>query len=407
MNDFHPKTLTLVIPALNEEEAIAQTVARCRAARETIRRAVPGLETQIVVVSDGSSDGTVALAESFPDVDVLVFERNRGYGAAIKTGFEYGRGDLVGFLDADGTCDPEFLADLCRAVVKGADVALGSRMGPDSQMPKIRRLGNTIFATILSVLSKRSVGDSASGMRVIRRDALARLEPLPDGLHYTPAMSARALMRDDLTIVELPMSYSERLGRSKLSVAKDGVRFLEVILATVLALRPARLLLVGVPVAVTATALGWLPVMHYLRFGSLEEWMIYRLLLSSLCAAVAAHLAFGAAVAEKVAALADHRRPASSGVTGLLRPLFSPRTSVLMSIVLIALAVVVTVPGWREFLSTGAVTMHWSRAVLGSLLASWSAGLLVTSVLLTMIDLLAGGRRISVPRPADRVRRAV
>jgi glycosyltransferase involved in cell wall biosynthesis len=195
--------LTVVIPALNEEDAIGSTIERCLAAREEIVRESPVDRVEIIVVSDGSTDRTVEIARAFDEVRVIVFEKNRGYGAAIKKGFEEGTGQLVGFLDADGTCDPNHFATLCRAIVEDeASVALGSRMGPQSQMPRVRRLGNRIYALLLSALSNRVVSDTASGMRVIRRDALPQLYPLPDGLHFTPAMSARVIMDDRLKIVE-------------------------------------------------------------------------------------------------------------------------------------------------------------------------------------------------------------
>src|SRR5262249_26406939 len=142
---------------------------------------------------------------------------------------ERGSGELVGFLDADGTCDPLYFADMCQALQdQSAMLVLGSRMGPESQMPQIRRLGNRIFALLLGVLSGKAVSDTASGMRVIRRDALPELYPLPDGMHFTPAMSSRAIM-NDLPIIEIPMQYHERVGQSKLRVIRDGFRFLRAI----------------------------------------------------------------------------------------------------------------------------------------------------------------------------------
>ena len=147
-------------------------------------------DVEIIVVSDGSTDRTAEIAKSYDEIQVIVFPQNRGYGAAIKAGFAQGQGSLVGFLDADGTCDPRFFADLCRDLQESkAEIALGSRLGPESKMPRIRRLGNRIYAFILGLLCGQSVTDTASGMRVLARSALRELYPLPNGLHFTPAMT--------------------------------------------------------------------------------------------------------------------------------------------------------------------------------------------------------------------------
>jgi glycosyltransferase involved in cell wall biosynthesis len=146
-------------------------------------------------VSDGSTERTAEIAHSFSGIEVVAFPENRGYGAAIKRGWQERPTDILGFLDADGTCEPRFFIELCRELIEGKhDLVPGGRMGQHSQMRGIRRVGNTLFAILLGHLSRRSVRDMASGMRVLRREALARLLPLPDGLHFTPAMSARALM---------------------------------------------------------------------------------------------------------------------------------------------------------------------------------------------------------------------
>lgn len=270
-------TLTIVIPALNEEQAIGGTITRCLAAREAIKSASGLSHVELIVVSDGSTDGTQAIAESFADVRVIVFEKNRGYGAAIKAGWQQGTGDLVGFLDADGTCDPEYFAEMSRlAIQESADIVLGSRMGPDSKMPKVRRLGNRIYALLLGYFCSRHVTDTASGMRVVRRDALKHLYPLPDGLHFTPSMSARALL-NHLRLIELPMKYEERIGRSKLSVLRDGVRFLRAIFTGVLCYRPEKVFLIGFGgCTLAAMLLAMSPAEFYLQNRTLEEWMIYR-----------------------------------------------------------------------------------------------------------------------------------
>lgn len=401
--------LTIVIPALDEEEAIASTLRRCLDARATIESESNVKEVEIIVVNDGSSDRTEEIARSFDEVVVLGFDQNRGYGAAIQSGFAHARGDLLAFLDADGTCDPLQFAAMCRAIDDApADVVLGSRMGEGSEMPLVRTIGNTIFAWILGLLSRRRVRDTASGMRVLRRSALDHLTPLPDGLHFTPAMSARILMEDRLRLVELPMPYAERVGRSKLSVLRDGLRFLSCIVQAAVAYRPARpLLLLAGATALAALAVGWLPLRFYLAERHLEEWMIYRLLLASLLASVAAFGVATAVVAERVAALAHGRAPRAAGPTALAARVLRRRHGWWLALSLCGLATLVVWPGAHEYFASGHVTMHWSRAALASLLLLVAVSLAMSAFLLDMLDLIererAGLARLRAP---DRVRSA-
>ena len=108
----------------------------------------------------------------------------------------------------------------------------------ESEMPLVRRVGNTIFAALLSIVGSRKISDSASGMRVFR-GVLPILYPLPDGLDFTPAMSTRAVY-EGINMVEVPIPYKERVGRSKLNPLKDGIRFLRSILWTALLYDPQR-----------------------------------------------------------------------------------------------------------------------------------------------------------------------
>lgn len=244
--------LSVVIPAYNEENGISEIAKRVLAVEPALKNAgVDKLE--LLVVDDGSKDKTAEVASGIPGVTLIRHPKNKGYGAALKTGFSKASGELIGFLDADGTYPPEYFPQLCQAALKGTDLVIGSRMaGADSQMPVTRRVGNFLFANLLTILGRQKVTDSASGMRVFKREILEQIYPLPDGLNLTPVMSTRAL-HEGIKIEEVPIPYSERVGRSKLSVIRDGRIFLQSMVWTALSYNPVRILgllgLVGVGIA--------------------------------------------------------------------------------------------------------------------------------------------------------------
>ena len=232
-------TLSVVIPAYNEEDGIAEIVHRVLAVAASLKEVgVDGLE--LIVVDDGSKDRTREIASSIEGVHLIEHPQNRGYGGALKTGFSQARGELIGFLDADGTYPPEYFPQLCQEALNGSDLVIGSRMaGAASEMPLTRRVGNFFFANLLSLLGRRRITDSASGMRVFKKELLPRIYPLPDGLNLTPVMSTRAV-HEHVAMTEVPIPYSERLGRSKLSVVHDGRLFLESMIWTALTYNPVR-----------------------------------------------------------------------------------------------------------------------------------------------------------------------
>lgn len=236
----HSPIFSVIIPALNEEDGIADIIRRVLAIEPALK-SIGISELELIVVDDGSIDRTVEIVNQFSQVRLLKHPHNLGYGAAIKTGFRAARGDYLSFLDADGTYPPESYPDLLKASLAGADVVVGSRRsGEKSEMPLIRRIGNFIWSNLVSAITFIHVKDPASGMRIIRSNILESLYPLPDGLNFTPVMSVRTAS-ENLTLVEVPIPYKERIGRSKLSVVRDGLRFLSTILWTALTYNPARI----------------------------------------------------------------------------------------------------------------------------------------------------------------------
>lgn len=395
--------LTIVIPAYNEEKAIGEIIERSLRARGYIILHSPVEQVEIIVVSDGSTDRTAEIAAKYEEIRLIVFAQNRGYGAAIKRGFLEGAGELVGFLDADGTCDPLFFTDLAIALIdQNASVALGTRMGPNSKMPLIRRLGNRVFAFILSVLSNKVVSDTASGMRIIRRDVLPYLYPLPDGLHFTPAMSARVLMDRRLSLVERAMPYEERIGESKLNVVGDGIRFLRTIFEMTIMWQPAKLFLWAAVLCLGCmTALAMHPVELWFRTGRLQEDMIYRLLFCSTLGAVSTALLSAALISHHVHRLIEEGDHADSYIWSLFTRWHS-RAGIAVTMMLACpmLAWLVGEGVWT-WVNWQFVEIHWSRVVLAGLIVFGLVQIVITGLIVNILDfhvrrsssrLLASGR---------------
>lgn len=314
-------SLSVVIPAYNEEDGIREIAERVLAVAPALREA--GVEHfELIVVDDGSRDRTAEIARSVPGVRLIQHAKNGGYGAALKTGFAAAQGEWIGFLDADGTYPPEYFPALVQAAeAQQADIVIGSRMaGADSQMPITRRVGNLIFARLVNLISRASITDSASGMRIFKKSILAQLYPLPDGLNLTPVMSTRAL-HERVRMVEVAIPYSERIGRSKLSVVRDGMRFGQSIVWTALNYNPARIFGLTGFVFLGIAALAAFVLVYYRAQGvqtvsALGAFALY----TAVVLAIAGVLLISLGFSFNYFVALFHRQPVRQGLWG--RPLF-------------------------------------------------------------------------------------
>lgn len=312
--------LSVVIPAYNEEDGIADIVERVLKVEPDLKKVgVDGLE--LIVVDDGSKDKTPEIVRRYPQVRLIQHKINKNYGGALKTGFHHATGDLLAFLDADGTYPPEYFPQMCKAVLDGADMCVGSRMaGEKNDSPKIRQVGNFMFARLVSLIGNTRVTDVASGQRVFRRDVLPALYPLPDGLNFTPAMSTRAI-HENLKISEIAVPHHERQGRSKLGVVRDGMRFLNAIVWTALTYNPARILggigLAGVAIAGILAAV--LVVLRLSGVTTLGPWGVFAVF-AGLTLGVAGVSVFTLGMMFNYLVSLFHKRAIRQGVFG--KPLF-------------------------------------------------------------------------------------
>ena len=235
-----PGQVSVVIPAYNEEGAIGAVV-------RAVSAGAPWHE--VLVVDDGSSDGTAAAAEE-AGARVIRHPYNKGNGAAVKTGIREAAGAVVLLLDADGQHPPETALTLVEAVGR-FDMVIGARAGADQAW--LRAFGNAVLKSFASWLTGRPIPDLTSGFRAARRDRLLEiLHLLPNGFSY-PTTSCLALMKAGHSVAFIPVKARRREGKGKLRPFREGVRFLLIILKVVTLFSPLK---VFFPIALTSFLTG-------------------------------------------------------------------------------------------------------------------------------------------------------
>jgi glycosyltransferase involved in cell wall biosynthesis len=210
-----------LIPSYNEAERVGEVVARAR----------PHVD-EVVVVDDGSTDDTVAVAQQAGAM-VLRHQQNRGKGAAIATALDYfGRSDaeMAILLDADGQHDPAEIDNFVEAAEKGrADVVVGSRMGDVGPMPRVRLWTNVFTSWVTSKLAGQRIPDSQCGYRLLRRTVLKDLKPSTVRFETETEMLIQA-GRAGHKIISVPIRTIYECGRaSRIHPWRDTVRFFQLV----------------------------------------------------------------------------------------------------------------------------------------------------------------------------------
>jgi glycosyltransferase involved in cell wall biosynthesis len=212
---------SLVVPAYNEEKGLPLVV------KEYLDQA-----DEIIIVDDGSTDGTYEAGRncSYDKVKLFRHEVNRGKVAALRTGVEHASGDIIVFTDADCTYPARYVPDLLREIDKGADLVLGARLQGRDSIPTFNRIGNGIFSFLATYISCTRIMDSQTGLRAFKREMFEKLDVKAKGLEFETKMTVRAA-KLGYKIVEIPIAYRVRVGRSKLNPIKDGARMLNALLS--------------------------------------------------------------------------------------------------------------------------------------------------------------------------------
>ena len=244
--------VTVIIPAYNEEEAIATVLAEVGEELAASCHAV-----EIIVVDDGSQDNTAAIARRQEGVTVLQHRKNRGYGAALKTGLRHAGHDLVCITDADGTYPNGRIAELVeRLQAEQYDMVVGARVGEEVAIPLSRRPAKWLLGRLANYVAGEKIPDLNSGLRVFRRDVALRFgNILPNAFSFTTTITL-AMLTNRYLVDYVPINYYARVGRSKIRPVQDTLNFIQLVWRIALYFAPLKLFL-PLSAFLFLLAVGW------------------------------------------------------------------------------------------------------------------------------------------------------
>jgi polyisoprenyl-phosphate glycosyltransferase len=233
------KTISLVIPCLNEEGVIVETIQKARSVFDSMDLK----DYEIIIVDDGSTDQSTKLALS-EGAKVIVHPHNVGYGKSIKDGISQAKYDTIIISDADGTYPLEEIPKLTKEYEKGFDMVVGARTGPHYRESWSKEILRYILKWLVEFTAGRPIPDINSGLRVFsRKVSMQFFNRLCDTFSFTTGITL-AYMMSMKYVVYIPIPYKNRVGKSKVRVFRDSLRTLQYIVEAILFYNPIKIFIV-------------------------------------------------------------------------------------------------------------------------------------------------------------------
>lgn len=259
--------VSVVIPAYNEENAIIPTIEKVRGVLDGA-----GIAHEIVVVNDGSKDGTLAAAKT-TGVHVVDFPNNGGYGRALKAGIAVSTAPLVAIIDADGTYPADVLPEMIEMAAYN-EMVVGDRGAAMKGVPLIRKPAKWVLNNMASYLAGHKITDLNSGLRVFKRPELERfLHLLPNAFSFTTTITL-CMLASGFNVSYLPITYGKRVGTSKIK-ASDFFRFMMLVCRLTVYFQPLRVFL---PIGLLLFAMGLGKAVYDVFLDNLSETAVFGML---------------------------------------------------------------------------------------------------------------------------------
>jgi glycosyltransferase involved in cell wall biosynthesis len=244
-NTLSRQSISVVLPAKNEAENLESLLPK-------LLKVFVDTQPEIIVVDDGSTDGTVEVCERF-GVTIVSHPYSMGNGAAIKSGARTASGEILVFMDADGQHDPKDIPRLVTKIHEGFELVVGAR-DSNTHASIVRKCGNHFYNTLASIMTGHTIKDLTSGFRATRARHFRKfLYLLPNGFSY-PTTSTMAFFRSGLPVAYVPIKAAKRQGNSKINLAKDGFRFFLIIIKIGALFSPMRFFM---PISLAIFSLGF------------------------------------------------------------------------------------------------------------------------------------------------------